>query len=220
MNSSNLPGDDRVFSPSPLDRLLQLELQKEITNLFDQSCDRATRDLLSKCQWKFKTSEPVLTLEISCSDAETYQEISQIKAQMTRSLKELFSEKSQIDIINLTNRQATLAKLVATNPIIFQYPISPPLLDQIAYLDREIHQIVLSQDQRGQFSLVCISIGDDIPAHSALRGTAIYVLEGQGRLDQAGNQISLQPGSFVYVPPKTIHTLSAIENLAILYAWV
>lgn len=220
MNSSNLPGDDRVVPPSPLDRLLQLELQKGITNLFDQSCDQATRDLLSKCQWKFKTSEPVLTLEISCSDAETYQEISQIKAQMSRSLKELFSEQSQIQIINLTNRQPTLTKSVLTNYTIFQDTISPPLSDQIAYLDREIHQIVLSQDQRGQFSLVCISIGDNIPAHSALRGTAIYVLEGQGRLNQAGNQISLQPGSFVYVPPKTIHTLSAIENLAILYVWV
>jgi quercetin dioxygenase-like cupin family protein len=219
MNFSNLPGDDRVLPFSPLDRVLQLELQKEIINLFLKSCDRVTRNLLSQCQWIFKTAEPVLTLEISCFDAETYYAISQVKAQIGSLLKKLFSEQSKIHI-NLTDRQVTLAKSMATIPHIFQETIAPQLSDRIAYLDREIHHIVLSKDRRGQFSLVCISAGDNIPAHSELRGTAIYVLEGQGRLDRAGNQISLQPGSFVYVPPKTIHTMKAIENLAILYAWV
>ncbi|CBN55750.1 MULTISPECIES: cupin domain-containing protein [Kamptonema] len=219
MNSSNLPGDDRAIPSSPLDRLLQLELQAGITNLFCQSCDRITRELLSKCQWTLKTSEPVLILEIFCSDLETYQAINQVKTQMSSSLKELFTEQSQIQI-NLSDRQATLAQSTITTPSILEETIAPPLSDRIAYLDREIHKIVLSKDERSQFSLVCISAGDDIPTHSALRGTAIYVLEGQGKLDRAGNQISLQPGSFAYVPPKTIHTLSAIDNLAILYAWV
>ena len=219
MNSSNLPADDRVFSSSQLDRFLHLELQEGIGKIFYQSCDRVTHNLLSKCQWKLKNSNATLILEIFCYDAQTYQELSQVKEQMSRLLKELFTEQSQIQIY-LSNRKATLAKSVAQNPTIFPETIAPTLSDRIAYPDRDIHQIILSKDERGQFSLVCISAGEDIPAHSALRATAIYVVEGKGKLDRAGEIILLQSGSFVYIPPRTIHSLSAIENLAILYIWV
>ncbi|OLP16346.1 hypothetical protein BST81_21375 [Leptolyngbya sp. 'hensonii'] len=216
MNSSNLPADDQAPPPSPADRLLQLELQEGIGKLFYASCDPTTHDLLSKCQWGFRASNTGLTLEICCSDAGIYQTIHQMKTQMIQVLKALFIEDPQIHI----DLPAQPAAPIAPTPAFFQATISCSLAEQITYRDQDIHQVPLAKDQRGQFSLICISAGDDIPTHSTTQGTAIYVLEGQGKLEQGGQPISLQPGSFAYVPPKTTHTLKAIENLALLCAWI
>lgn len=218
MNSSDLPADDQAPIASAFDQRLQLELQEGVSKLFYQSCDPLTQNLLTKCEWRFQPAATGLTLEISCFEAETYQAIGQVQARMNHLLQKLCPEQPQIHIHPPAQPAAApeAARPSALNP----ETIAPPLQEQIVYGHDDIHQVVLAKDQRGQFSLLCISAGDGIPTHAALQGTAIYVLEGQGQLDRAGSRISLQPGSFVYIPPKTSQTLKAIENLALLCAWV
>jgi len=75
----------------------------------------------------------------------------------------------------------------------------------------------LVKNGQNSFSLLCLTAGTKMPEHSALRPVSLTVIEGSGVLTFGGQEITLQPGIFVYMPANTPHALHALENLAFLH---
>jgi quercetin dioxygenase-like cupin family protein len=75
----------------------------------------------------------------------------------------------------------------------------------------------LVKDEQVQFSLICLTVGTQLPEHFASRNISITVIEGRGILTLEGREITLQPGVFVYIPARITHALHALENLAFLH---
>ncbi|MBW4552343.1 MAG: cupin domain-containing protein [Aphanocapsa sp. GSE-SYN-MK-11-07L] len=75
----------------------------------------------------------------------------------------------------------------------------------------------LAKDEHTQFSLICLTAETKMPEHTAARNVSITVIEGHGVLTLKGQEITLQPGVFVYMPANTPHALRASSNLAFLH---
>lgn len=75
----------------------------------------------------------------------------------------------------------------------------------------------LVKDEQVSFALICLSAGTKMPEHTAARNVSVTVIEGHGILTLAGQEITLEPGVFLYMPANTPHALHAIENLAFLH---
>jgi quercetin dioxygenase-like cupin family protein len=75
----------------------------------------------------------------------------------------------------------------------------------------------LIKDEQINFALICLSAGTKMPEHTAARSVSVTVIEGYGILTLTGQEITLEPGVFLYLPANTPHALHAIENLAFLH---
>jgi quercetin dioxygenase-like cupin family protein len=75
----------------------------------------------------------------------------------------------------------------------------------------------LVKDEQNNFSLLCLTAGTTMSEHTAPRPVSVTVIEGRGVLTLGGQEITLQPGVFVYMPTNTPHALHAVENLAFLH---
>jgi quercetin dioxygenase-like cupin family protein len=91
------------------------------------------------------------------------------------------------------------------------------LYKQVDYTRPGVHRKALVKNDQVQFSLVCLTAGTIIPEHTAARNVSVTVIEGSGSMTLAGQEITLQPGVFVYIPAKAPHALQALENLAFLH---
>jgi quercetin dioxygenase-like cupin family protein len=75
----------------------------------------------------------------------------------------------------------------------------------------------LVNDGQTQFSLICLTAGTEMPEHTASRNVSLTIIEGIGVLTLEGQEISLQPGVFIYMPANTAHALRALSNLSFLH---
>jgi quercetin dioxygenase-like cupin family protein len=85
------------------------------------------------------------------------------------------------------------------------------------YTKPGVSRKALIQDEQTRFALICLSAGTQMPEHTAARNVSITVIEGRGVLTLAGQEVTLEPGVFVYMPANTPHALHALENLAFLH---
>lgn len=85
------------------------------------------------------------------------------------------------------------------------------------YTKPGVSRTVLVQDEHTRFALICLSAGTQMPEHTAADNVSVTVIEGRGILTLAGQNVTLEPGVFVYLPANTPHALHATENLAFLH---
>lgn len=85
------------------------------------------------------------------------------------------------------------------------------------YTKPGVSRKALVKDEQTNLALVCLSAGTQMPEHTAPRNVSVTVIEGRGILTLAGQDVTLEPGVFVYMPAHTPHALHAIENLAFLH---
>ncbi|MCU0525984.1 MAG: hypothetical protein MUF72_14270 [Elainella sp. Prado103] len=82
MTLSALPPDDRPPQQLELDdRILRQQLDRSLTQRFQQQCDLTLQQLLQTCDWAITTTANVVTLVIVCPDQATnWQVLSQVVA--------------------------------------------------------------------------------------------------------------------------------------------
>jgi quercetin dioxygenase-like cupin family protein len=90
------------------------------------------------------------------------------------------------------------------------------LTSQIEYPSAGVLSKVLLQDKACQYTLFCLAANTDISEHTSTRNATINVLEGKGLLTLLGQDITLEPGVFVFMPANAPHALKAEENLSFL----
>lgn len=90
------------------------------------------------------------------------------------------------------------------------------LHDKIEYAETGILSKVLLKAPYCQYTLFCLAAGTDIAEHTSTRNAVVQVIEGQGILTLEGQEITLQPGVFVFMPANAPHALKADANLAFL----
>ncbi|MBI2133359.1 cupin domain-containing protein [Candidatus Woesearchaeota archaeon] len=79
-----------------------------------------------------------------------------------------------------------------------------------------IFSTVLVKSENYNHTLMCLAKGSGIDTHTSTKAGAVLVLKGKGEFLLADEKISLKPGTFIFMPPNTSHSLAAFEDLAIL----
>lgn len=87
---------------------------------------------------------------------------------------------------------------------------------EIEYPQAGVFSKVLFKDRACQQTLFCLAAGTEISEHTSSRNATVLGVEGKGTLTLAGEVISLETGTFVFMPAHTPHALQAEENLAFL----
>ncbi|NJO40755.1 MAG: cupin domain-containing protein [Cyanobacteria bacterium CRU_2_1] len=90
------------------------------------------------------------------------------------------------------------------------------LQDHIEYPETGIVSKLLIKDRVCQYTLFCLAAGTKLSEHIATRNATIHVLNGNGVLTLLGQDITLEPNVFVFMPANAPHALQAQENLAFL----
>lgn len=90
------------------------------------------------------------------------------------------------------------------------------LQEQIEYPSAGVLSKVLIKDNACQYTLFCLAANTEISEHTSIYNATINVIEGEGILNLEEEEITLQPGVFVFMPAHAPHALKATENLAFL----
>ncbi|MEB3179899.1 MAG: cupin domain-containing protein [Nostocaceae cyanobacterium] len=102
------------------------------------------------------------------------------------------------------------ANLTNTSSLIIQ------LQDEIEYPHSGVISKILLKDNACQYTLFCLAANTEISEHTSTRNATINVIQGRGILTLSGEEITLEPGVFVFMPANAPHALNAEENLAFL----
>jgi len=65
-------------------------------------------------------------------------------------------------------------------------------------------------------TLFCLAKGSEITDHTSTREGFIYVVEGEGTFNLAGEEIAMIPGKFIYLSKNIVHSLSVKSDLTFL----
>jgi quercetin dioxygenase-like cupin family protein len=98
-------------------------------------------------------------------------------------------------------------------------PLEHPVLqltEKIEYPEAGVLSKVLLKDNNCQYTLFCLAAGTEISEHTSTRNATVHVLEGHGILTLNRHDLSLEPGSFIFMSAHAPHALKANENLAFL----
>ena len=90
------------------------------------------------------------------------------------------------------------------------------LKDKIEYPQDGVLSKVILKDNNCQYTLFCLAGGTEISEHTATRNATVNVIEGKGILTLEGEDITLEPGVFVFMLAHAPHALKTQENLAFL----
>lgn len=88
--------------------------------------------------------------------------------------------------------------------------------EKIEYPHDGVLSKVLLKDNNCQYTLFCLAGGTEISEHTSTRNATVNVIEGKGILTLEGQDITLEPGVFVFMPAHAPHALKTAENLAFL----
>ena len=75
---------------------------------------------------------------------------------------------------------------------------------------------VLHKDDYVNVTLFGFSAGEELSGHSAPTPAVLYFIEGEGEVQLGDQTVTVQPGSFVYMPPMLPHAISAKTALRML----
>src|SRR3989338_2481785 len=65
-------------------------------------------------------------------------------------------------------------------------------------------------------SLFSMTKGSEITEHTSTKEGFVYVLEGIGVFNLAGEEISMRPGIFIFLKKGVVHSIKANDNLIFL----
>jgi len=75
---------------------------------------------------------------------------------------------------------------------------------------------VIADGEESETTLFCMAKGTSLSEHTSGREATILILRGRGTFNLAGKDVELLPGTFIFMPAGTSHSLAAEENLAFL----
>ncbi|HEY9600645.1 MAG TPA: cupin domain-containing protein [Allocoleopsis sp.] len=90
------------------------------------------------------------------------------------------------------------------------------LRERIEYPADGVLSKVLFKDKNCQYTLFCLAADTSISEHTSTRNAVINVIEGRGTLILEGQEIQLEPGTFIFMKARAPHALKAEQNLAFL----
>lgn len=88
------------------------------------------------------------------------------------------------------------------------------LHDLIEYPNSGVISKVLLKDNNSQYLLFCLAAGAEIKEHISTDNVVITVVDGKGNLNLDGENITLLPGVFVFLPANTPHVWQITDKLA------
>lgn len=91
------------------------------------------------------------------------------------------------------------------------------LKDWIDYSKPGVTRKAIVKDAQPPISLLCLTAGTELAEHTAPRTVSLMVIEGRGTFTLEGQEILMEPGVFIHMPPHARHALRAEENLAFLH---
>lgn len=92
--------------------------------------------------------------------------------------------------------------------------------DLIAYSDGGIMSKTVEKTEKMDVTLFCMAKGTEISEHTSRKQGFVYVVEGEGIFNLEGKDISMLPGTFIYMTENAVHWLKAKENTSFILALV
>lgn len=81
--------------------------------------------------------------------------------------------------------------------------------------DGIVSKTILEQPY-GEVSLFMMSKGQSLSEHTSSHPAIVHVLQGEGIVQLAGVDHTVQPGSWVFMPPHLPHAVEATQDLVFL----
>jgi nitric oxide dioxygenase len=75
---------------------------------------------------------------------------------------------------------------------------------------------VLFKSDKKNVTLFCMSKGTDISEHTSTKQGFVYVIEGNGVFNLAGEKITMLPGVIIFLKKDIVHSLKAVEDTSFL----
>lgn len=92
--------------------------------------------------------------------------------------------------------------------------------DLIVYSDGGIMSKTVEKTEKMDVTLFCMAKGTEISEHTSRKQGFVYVVEGDGIFNLEGKDISMLPGTFIYMKEDAVHRLKAKENTSFILALV
>jgi quercetin dioxygenase-like cupin family protein len=86
--------------------------------------------------------------------------------------------------------------------------------NMINYSEGGILSKVIDQNDACDVTLFCMAKDTHISTHTSTKAGHVYVVEGEGIFNLEGEEISMSPGTLIFMTPNAKHALSADENLS------
>lgn len=100
------------------------------------------------------------------------------------------------------------------------YTFLADLHQEFVLPEKGILSHVLLKDEHVNVTLFGFAAGEELSAHSAPTPAMLYLLEGEAEIQLGDDKVNAQPGSFIYMPPKLSHGISAKTALRLLLVQV
>ena len=72
------------------------------------------------------------------------------------------------------------------------------------------------KNEKQDTTLFCMAAGTEIDEHTSTKQGTVFVLEGRGIFNLAGEKTKMMPGVFIFMPKNAVHSLKAEENTSFL----
>lgn len=84
--------------------------------------------------------------------------------------------------------------------------------EMITYSSGGIMSKVIEKDDVGNVTLFSMSKNTDISTHTSTKPGYIYVIEGEGIFTLENQEISMKPGTIIFMEANAKHSISAKED--------
>ncbi len=112
-------------------------------------------------------------------------------------------------------------KINNNNLVIFSHHIKTmheQIHKLIEYSDRGILSKDIVRNEKFNITLFCMAKETRISEHTSTRSGFVYVIEGRGVFNFAGNEIIMSAGVLIPMDENTIHSIRADENTSFILA--
>lgn len=90
----------------------------------------------------------------------------------------------------------------------------------IEYPEKGILSKDIVKNSKLNVTLFCMAKGTEISEHTSTKQGFVYVIEGKGNFNLAGQDIAMLGGVFIYMKENSVHSLRADENTSFILALV
>jgi quercetin dioxygenase-like cupin family protein len=94
------------------------------------------------------------------------------------------------------------------------------ILDQIEYSKNGILSKEVVKNETSDVTLFCMAKDTKMSEHTSTKVGFVYVLDGNGIFTLAGKEITMIPGTLIYMDKNAIHSLKANENTSFMLTLV
>lgn len=94
------------------------------------------------------------------------------------------------------------------------------LKDFINYSNGGILSKVILKSDKLNITLFCMAKGTEISEHTSTKEGFVYIIEGNGIFNLAGEEIKMLPGVFIKMDKNAVHSLTASENTSFILSLV